>query len=387
MRLLDLLLCLGMCVGHTALLVYSINWWYAQPLNHRFLFCLRMLIGLLVLAGWGAFAWAFALRFNLPAEALSNDIGQVTVGIYAIACLLLGLLVVPAITLYRLVRPAPRALASNHTATVDVARELRYKPYGKGRYQLLARLPRNEIFTVDFTEKTLHLPRLPAAWDGLSILHLSDLHLRGTPDRRFYQFVMDRCRAWEPDLLTVTGDIVDSDDHHRWILPVLGKLRWTTAAFGILGNHDKLYDTRLVARRMQKLGIRMLGNGWTETLVRGERLVVLGHEGPWFKPEPDLANCPVDGFRLCLSHTPDNIRWAQRQKVDLMLSGHNHGGQVRFPILGSLLVPSSYSRRYDCGTFSEPPTLLHVSRGLGAQHPLRYNCRPEVTKIVLRCGS
>jgi predicted MPP superfamily phosphohydrolase len=67
-----------------------------------------------------------------------------------------------------------------------------------------------------------------------------------------------------------------------------------------------------------------------------------------------------------------------------MLSGHNHGGQIRLPVVGSVFVPSLYSRRYDCGTFDEPPTLLQVSRGLSGLHPLRFNCRPEVTRIVLR---
>jgi predicted MPP superfamily phosphohydrolase len=76
--------------------------------------------------------------------------------------------------------------------------------------------------------------------------------------------------------------------------------------------------------------------------------------------------------------------WARRHQIDLMLAGHNHGGQIRLPLIGSILVPSRFSRRYDCGTFFEPPTLLHVSRGLGGQHPLRYNCRPEVTRITLR---
>ena len=69
-----------------------------------------------------------------------------------------------------------------------------------------------------------------------------------------------------------------------------------------------------------------------------------------------------------------------------MLSGHNHGGQIRLPLLGSIFVPSRYGRRFDAGTFEEPPTVLHVSRGLAGQHPLRINCRPEVTRLVLRAG-
>ena len=68
-----------------------------------------------------------------------------------------------------------------------------------------------------------------------------------------------------------------------------------------------------------------------------------------------------------------------------MLSGHVHGGQIRFPVLGSMLVPSRYGRRYDCGTFQEGPTFLHVSRGIGGEIPVRYGCLPEVTLIRLRC--
>ena len=67
-----------------------------------------------------------------------------------------------------------------------------------------------------------------------------------------------------------------------------------------------------------------------------------------------------------------------------MLSGHVHGGQVRVPLFGSILVPSRYGRRYDSGLFDEPPTLLHVNRGLSGEHPLRYNCRPEATLLTLR---
>jgi len=78
---------------------------------------------------------------------------------------------------------------------------------------------------------------------------------------------------------------------------------------------------------------------------------------------------------------------ARRAGIDLMLSGHVHGGQIRFPVIGSVLVPSIYGRRYDCGLFHEAPTVLHVSRGLSGDQPLRFGCKPEATLLTLRAGS
>jgi uncharacterized protein len=383
MVVVGLLLLLGLCVGHMCLLVFGLNWLYAQPLPHRPLKAMRYVDWLLAAVGPFVFLWAFG--FDLP-ESLWHSGGwfHEALAAYALVCLPVGLLLFPAVTVRRLLRRPPAALLSNHTKTVDVAAALGHRPVGRSKYRALAHLPGNEIFRVDFAERTLALPDLPAAWDGLTILHLSDLHLCGTPDRVFHQHVMDRCREWEPDLVAVTGDIVDSKRHHRWVVPVLGRLRWRVAAYAILGNHDSWRDVSLIRRRLRKVGMRVLDNRWEKLDVRGQPLVVIGHEGPWFRPEPDLSDCPRDAFRLCLSHTPDNIGWARRHEIPLVLAGHVHGGQIRFPVIGSVYAPSKYGRRYDCGMFYEAPTLMHVSRGLGGQHPVRYNCRPEVTLLVLR---
>ena len=85
---------------------------------------------------------------------------------------------------------------------------------------------------------------------------------------------MDRCAAWEPDIVAVTGDLADGEDYIRWIVPVLGRLRWKVAAFAILGNHDSWYAPDKVRRRLRRLGMHVLGNGWEQMEVRGEPLVV-----------------------------------------------------------------------------------------------------------------
>jgi predicted MPP superfamily phosphohydrolase len=380
-----LLLFAGACVGHLTLFVRAINWCYGTILSKFWNHLARLFLALLAVAGPAAFWWFHGFAVPAALAGFPESAGALLLAAYLIVCLVVGFGVLPLLTLRRCLRQPPALLESNHTETLDVAAELGYKPGGHGKHHLLALLPGNEVFRVDFAVRTLRLPQLPAAWDGLTILHLSDLHMCGTPDRDFYRRVMERCNAWNPDLIAMTGDVVDGKRLHRWIVPVLGRLRCRVAAFAILGNHDSWLDAPLIRRRLRRIGMHVLGNGWEQIDVRGRPLVVIGHEGPWFEPEPDLSACPADVFRLCLSHTPDNIGWARRHGIELMLSGHVHGGQIRFPVLGSVFVPSRFGRRYDCGTFHEPPTLLHVSRGLGGEHPLRYNCRPEVTLLVLRC--
>src|SRR5262249_14798616 len=195
-RLLDplaLLLFLGACLGQAVLMICALNCLYGTALPHKLLSVTRKLDGLVVLAGPVLFWFAFGLHLDDSEAAAAH---HPLLYSYFLVCWVLGLGVFPVVTVLRLLRRPPAALVKNDTVTVDVAAELGYKPAGRGRYRRLACLPGNQVFQVDFAERTLRLPRLPAAWDGLTVLHLSDLHLCGTPDREFYYHVMDRCRAW-----------------------------------------------------------------------------------------------------------------------------------------------------------------------------------------------
>ncbi|MHB1422198.1 MAG: metallophosphoesterase [Gemmataceae bacterium] len=379
-----LFLFLGACLGHLALMIRSHNWWYGQALPHKAGNFIHFGHALPIVAFPLALIWAFGWDLGgLPRLSSSFHWAQLAT-LYVYLCAIVGLVGLPLNTAGRLLRRDPTV--EKQSRTLDVAKHLGRCPLGDNPRRALARLPGNEVFQIELVERTLRLPRLPAAWDGLTILHLSDLHFQGTPERGYFQFAMDRCAEWQPDLVAITGDLADSRRHMRWVVPVLGRLRWRCAALAILGNHDHWLDTTYLRRRLRRLGMLVPVNSWHQIAVRGEPLVVIGHEGPWLKPRPDLTDCPRGPFRLCLSHSPDNIRWARRADVDLMLSGHVHGGQIRLPLFGSVLVPSRYGRRYDCGVFDEAPTLLHVSRGLSGDHPLRYLCRPEATLLTLRCA-
>jgi hypothetical protein len=334
-----------------------------------------------MVAGPVLFVVFWGWRLDSPARWLELPFPLL---LYLIPMWFLGFVVIPIQTVRRWLRHPPLQQISNHSHCVDFTQALGHRPYGQGKKAMMARLPFNQIFQVEFAERTYRLPNLPAAWDGLTLLHLTDLHLCGTPDLSFYEHVMDKCAAESVDLLLITGDVLDSDQHYHWIAPVLRRLRWREGAYAVLGNHDSWLDVPRIHQEMNHAGVEMLGGRWTQRIVRGERLLLFGNELPWIPPLPDLSACPAEGFRLCLSHSPDQLLWARRRRTDLMLAGHNHGGQIRFPLLGPMLVPSRYSRRYDCGAFYESPTLLHVGRGLGGTYPLRYNCLPEVTRLVLR---
>ncbi len=369
--------------GHAFLWTVILNLIFAQAiwrwLQKRF----REVVAVVVFSFPIALAaFYFGRMRELATDAFGAD--RLAAG-YVWLCWLTAFLYVPVCTFLRSRRRPLRAVDSLTGQVHDVAARLGEKPVGDGKKWRLSLLPYNQCFTVELCEVTLRLPRLPAAWNGFTILHLTDLHFCGTPDRAYYREVFDLALAvGTPDLIAITGDVVDSYHHHRWIVPLIGRLKATHGVYAILGNHDRFHDPAIVRKRLKRVGVKVLGNSWETVDVRGEPLVVIGQEAPWFKPAPDLSHAPTDPFRLCLSHTPDHIRWARKHGVDLMLAGHVHGGQVRVPVLGSLFVPSLYSRKYDCGAFAEGPTLMYVSRGLAGREPLRYNCRPEVTRIVLR---
>src|SRR5262249_1648995 len=125
-------------------------------------------------------------------------------------------------TVLRLLPTRPTVVRDERTVTVDIAKELGHRPVGDGKYRHVAKIGLNALFRVAFTTLTVAVPGLPAAWDGLTILHLSDLHFYGTPGSEYYDAVVRRCvAAGPPDLLVISGDIIDGPKYLDWIEPVL----------------------------------------------------------------------------------------------------------------------------------------------------------------------
>ncbi len=385
---LNIVICGALTVGHAALVVLLINrvnasaiaaavvaypapaprsghWWFCRP----------------------CFGWYFGFDgpklFFEVADVASSPRGDPGLPLPVCAVVALSL---PVITLYRISR-RPANQISNQSRIVDMTAELGFRPLGRGLERLVLRLPGNQSLKVEVSAREFWLPRLPQDWDGLSILHLTDLHFTGRIGRPFFEQLVKIAGGLPADLIVFTGDLLDREDLIEWLPATLGKLNAPLGCYFVLGNHDSyMKNVGDVRHRLGSLGWHDVASRSRVVENRGRPLVVCGSELPWMGAQPDLAQAPQDAFRLFLSHTPDNIRWARRNNIDLMLAGHNHGGQIRLPLFGPVYSPSAYGAHYASGVFWQDPMMLYVSRGISAKIPLRWNCLPELTRLTLRCA-
>jgi uncharacterized protein len=257
-------------------------------------------------------------------------------------------------------------------------------------HHALVHLPGNEALRLDLTERGLDVPRLPPGLEGLSIVHLSDLHYTGHVGKPFFEEMARMSNALEPDLVAITGDLVDKPHCIDWIPDTLGRLKARYGVYCILGNHDLRVDWKRMLRVLDDCGIVYVGGRWISVEIRGQPLLLAGNELPWFKPAADPRTFPPRSevpFRLLLAHSPDQLPWARQCDGDLVLAGHLHGGQIRLPFIGPILSPSFRGVQYADGLFYEAPLILNVSRGLSGETPLRLNCPPEIIHLTLHCGA
>jgi len=381
---LNLIILVLLIAGHTELLVAIVNRMGAIKFPTRKLKRLRLIHDVMIPLFAVALIWGVGCKS--PGVLVGGSWRELSPawGIYLTICAA-GTCELSWSIIRRSIAKAPGFQISNHSWTVDIAERIAHRPVGNGPQRWLANLPGNEIFQVEVSDKKYTLPRLPREWDGLSILHLTDFHLQGTPDRTFFEESIQLAMDLQPDMAIFTGDLVEQERFLDWLPSTLGRLQTRLGCYFILGNHDWPLDLNTIRSAMTDVG-------WTDVAGRvvtqdhlGHTLAIGGTERPWIGEHPDFAQAPQDAFRLLLSHTPDHFSWAREQQVDLMCCGHNHGGQIVLPVIGPVYSPSSFGTRYASGVYWEEPTMLYVSRGLSGSHPLRYNCKPELTKLTLHC--
>lgn len=254
----------------------------------------------------------------------------------------------------------------------------------------LSHVPLNEWGMLSVTRKRLLLPRSIPAADGLTIGHISDIHFTGQYRREHYDFVIDRFMELSPQMIIISGDIIDYPHCMPMIRTVLGRLTAPLGVHFVLGNHDRrLKKIQPLVDELTSLGFHDLGVQDKQVTQGSLSILLTGNERPWFERHSEKhlsgsSQTSVDqSLRIGVAHSPDQIYWARRCNLDLMLAGHTHGGQARLPLIGPLVAPSLYGSKFASGVFYLPPTLMHVSRGVAGTHPLRWRCHPEVSLLTL----
>jgi len=379
-----LLLAVG-AVGHVVLWTTLVNRAHALGIARRWVNWLTLLCGIFMAAmPLVVAAVLIGVVPRAPAwlAVLASRAVWCYVGICALICIAAG------IQRWRWSRHPERCgtLLANHTSVHECPCTESLTAPGIATW--LSRLPGNEVLRISVQEKRIAIPRLLQDGPALRIVHLSDLHMSGRVKRAYFERVVDEVNKLMPDLVAITGDIIERDHCIDWIPATLGRLRAPAGVYYVFGNHDKYVDQGRLKSALADAGLVYLGGAVRQLTINNLTILVAGNELPWYEPAADMRSCPTHDpaglpIRILLAHSPDQFRWAQANEIDLMLAGHLHGGQVRLPVLGAILAPAWSGVRYAAGVFTAGKTVMHVSRGTGSLTPVRYNCPPEIALLSL----
>lgn len=239
---------------------------------------------------------------------------------------------------------------------------------------------------------------LPDAFDGYRIAQVSDLHNAEFGDRN--QRLLEMLREAEPDMIAITGDLIDSRKTNIAVALAFAEEAVKFApCYYVSGNHEaRVSEYQDLKTGLEAAGVTVLDDAQVKIEVSGESITVIGVNDPSFHADYLTSDAAVmdrklselssedAGFTILLSHRPELFDTYVAHDMDLILTGHAHGGQFRLPLIGGLIAPNQgLFPKYDDGLYSEGNTNMIVSRGLGNSIiPFRFNNRPEVVLIELK---
>lgn len=244
------------------------------------------------------------------------------------------------------------------------------------------------LVTTEFTHESADIP---ASFDGYRITQITDLHDTTFGDNQ--SRLVKKVKATSPDVIFITGDLVDSRRYDlQNSLDAVEQFTRIADVYYVLGNQevalnkvDEIYAT------LTDLGVHVLPNEAVEIERHGERITIAGIEDPLMgKPVEDMIdqamlNVDKDQFSLLLSHRPELITSYVKKGMDLVFTGHAHGGQIRIPFVGGIIAPAQgLFPEYTAGAFEVNDTKMIVNRGLGnSLFPFRIFNLPEVIVVEL----
>ena len=241
----------------------------------------------------------------------------------------------------------------------------------------------------------ISLKRLPQAFDGYRIAQISDIHFGPYMGKPGVERAVRLVQSFQPDLIALTGDFVSHPFARRvgkagarFVEPcadVLAQCKDSRLA-AVLGNHDHWNNAGIVEAGLRERGISVLRNASLPIERENARIWLAGIDDA-FVGAADLRQAlraiPADEATILLAHEPDFADHAARFPVDLQLSGHSHGGQVRLPGVGALILPGM-ARKYPMGLNRVGELQVYTNVGLGVVNPpVRFLCPPEVTFLTL----
>jgi len=241
-------------------------------------------------------------------------------------------------------------------------------------------------------EQTIQIANWPKELSGLRIAVIGDVHT-GSPfiDEQKLKRIVELTNQQNPDLIVLLGDYMSPNSwHSHRVEPEvtaagLRDLKAPLGVYTVLGNHDWWYDGEKCRRAFEQKGIRVLEEEVAEVKWREKSFWVAGLADLMTRRQhidETIAQAPVGSTIIALAHNPD-IFPRLPQTVPLLLAAHTHGGQVNFPIIGSLIVPSRFGRKYSAGHVYENGHDLFVTTGIGTSIlPVRFRVPPEI--VILK---
>jgi uncharacterized protein len=251
----------------------------------------------------------------------------------------------------------------------------------------IARTALTEPFQLVVEHHAIHLRRLPPALERLRIVQLSDIHHSPFTGRTQIERAIETANSLDADIIALTGDYISHErEYAAPCAEMLGRLRARCGVYAVLGNHDHWTDAPLITDLFRAEGIKVLINEGMRFEHKGASFWLAGVDDTMVGLEDlplALAGSTADEMKLVLAHNPIILRRAARAGVDLVLSGHTHGGQIAWRSERS--SSGRPRRRMLRGLGRRGDTQIYVTRGLGTVIvPWRYGCRPEVSLLELR---
>jgi predicted MPP superfamily phosphohydrolase len=227
--------------------------------------------------------------------------------------------------------------------------------------------------------------------DGYRVVFMSDFHYYPHTQLDLVKESVTLANSLKPDLILLGGDYVDTESEPIFELaPALAQLNARQGVFAVLGNHDYRLNQLLIQQGLLESGIEILKNEGLLLTSGADRLYLAGLDDPWLGRadlKEALEKMPSGIASLILAHEPDFAdATARNEQATVRLSGHSHGGQIRLPGIGALVLPP-FGEKYDQGLYKVGHLWQYTTRGIGVKFPpLRINCPPEVTEITLVRG-